>query len=149
MARADAVAAGAVLVLAAVALRQAGQLPFGTIRDPGPGFLPWCTGMTLGLLAVVLLAQALAARPLAPAVGRGRRVRRVAWLVGALGAYVASLEPLGYALSTFLLVLFLLRVVDPHRWMLALGVAAVAAVGSYLVFALWLGVPLPPGLSLR
>ena len=149
MVRTDAVAAGAVLVLAAVALHEAGQLPFGTVRDPGPGFLPWWIGTTLGLLAVLLLGQALAARPPARAAGRGRRVLGVAGLVGALAAYVALLEPLGYPLSTFLLVLFLLRVVDPHRWTQALGVAAVAAVGSYVVFAVWLKVPLPPGLSLR
>jgi hypothetical protein len=39
--------------------------------------------------------------------------------------------------------------VTPQRWTVALGVAALAAVGSFLVFAVWLGVPLPPGPSLR
>jgi hypothetical protein len=35
--------------------------------------------------------------------------------------------------------------VDRHRWPVALGVAALAGFGSYVVFAVWLGVPLPPG----
>ena len=145
MARADAVAAGAVLLLAAVAVREASKLPFGSLRDPGPGFLPWWVAATLGLLAVVLLGQTLAARPPTPAAGHGRRVLRVVGLVGVLAAYVALLEPLGYPFSTFLLVLFLLRVLEPQRWAVALGVAAAAAVGSFLVFAVWLKVPLPPG----
>ena len=78
--------------------------------------------------------------------GGGRRILKVGGLLVALAAYVLLFEPLGYPLCTFLLVLFMLRVVDPHRWALALGMAAIAALGSYLVFfAVWLHVPLPPG----
>ena len=145
MARTDAVAAGTVLVFAAVAVYEASKLPFGTVRNPGPGFLPWWVAATLGFLAVVLLGQALAAGPGASAAGGGRRVLKVGGLLVVLAAYVWLLEPLGYPLCTFLLVLFMLRVVEPHRWMVALGVAALAALGSYVVFAVWLQVPLPPG----
>jgi len=139
----DAVAAVAGLAFAAVALYEASRLPFGTARNPGPGFLPWWASLALGGLALGLLAQALRARPVAgPARGR---VLRVVALLAALAAYVLVLEPLGYPVSTFLLALFMLRVVEPHRWAVALGVAATAAAGSYLVFAVWLQVPLPPG----
>lgn len=145
MGRPDAIAAGAALLFAAFAAYESTKLPFGTIRSPGPGFLPWWAGLTLGLLALVLLGQALTRRP-----GPGRTEERVgvlkAWgLLAILGAYVLLLEPLGYPLCTFLLVLFMLRVVDLHRWAMALGMAAIAAIGSYVVFAIWLKVPLPPG----
>jgi hypothetical protein len=149
MRRADAVAAGGVLALAAVALHEASALPFGTARSPGPGFVPWWTAAALGLLALVLLGQALAARPRSGGAGGGGRAGAVGGLVAALAAYVALLEPAGYPLCTFGLVAFMLRVVTPQRWTVALGVAALAAVGSFLVFAVWLGVPLPPGPSLR
>ena len=145
MARTDAVPAGAVLVFAAVAVYEARKLPFGAVSNPGPGFLPWWTGAALGLLAVVLLAQALAARPGASVRGGGFGILKVVGLLVVLAAYVLLLEPLGYPLCTFLLVLFMLRVVDPQRWVVALGVAALAAVGSYGLFAVWLKVPLPPG----
>jgi hypothetical protein len=36
-------------------------------------------------------------------------------------------------------------VTAPHRWAIALGVALLAAGGSYLLFAVWLSVPLPAG----
>jgi putative tricarboxylic transport membrane protein len=149
MRRADAVAAFTVLAFAAVAVYEAGKLPFGVARNPGPGFVPWWTGATLGLLALLLLGQALAARPAARAAAGDRRVVAVGGLLGALAAYVALLEPVGYPLCTFGLVVFMLRVVAPHRWTVALGVAALAAVGSFLVFAVWLKVPLPPGPLLR
>lgn len=145
MGRPDATAAAAVLAFAAVAVYEAARLPFGTARNPGPGFLPWWGGLALGVLALVLLGQALRARPAAgPAAERGRLLK-VGGLLAVLAAYVLVLEPLGYPVSTFLLVLFMLRVVEPYRWAVALGVAALAALGSYVVFAVWLQVPLPPG----
>jgi putative tricarboxylic transport membrane protein len=149
MRRADAVAAGTVLAFAAIALYEAGRLPFGAARNPGPGFVPWWTAATLGLLALGLLGQALATRPGPSGAGGDRRVVAVGGFVAALAAYVTLLEPVGYPLCTFGLVVFMLRVVTPHRWAVALGVAALAAVGSFLVFAVWLKVPLPPGPSLR
>jgi putative tricarboxylic transport membrane protein len=62
-----------------------------------------------------------------------------------LAAYTFLLDPLGYPLCTFLLVLFMLRVLDPQRWTVALSMAALTAVGTYVVFAIWLSVPLPRG----
>lgn len=138
-------AASTFLVLAAIAAYESTKLPFGTVRNPGPGFLPWWVGLTLGLLALILLGQALLSRrENGPGKERGR-ILKVGGLLAVLGAYVFLLEPLGYPLCTFALVLFMLRVVDPHRWTTALGMAAVAALGSYLIFAIWLQVPLPPG----
>src|SRR5262249_18573041 len=75
----------------------------------------------------------------------GRRITKVLALLAVLALYTFSLEPLGYPLCTFLLVLFMLRVTDPQRWPVALGMAALTAAGSYIVFAVWLSVPLPRG----
>jgi hypothetical protein len=50
---------------------------------------------------------------------------------------------------TFLVVVFMLRVLEPRRWPLALGVAGLASGGSYVLFDLWLKVPLPPGVLAR
>ena len=148
MARRDAIASVFLLALGATAVYEAAKLPFGTLRNPGPGFLPWWESLTLGLLALVLLVQSLTSPPSAHAP-EGRRVLKVWGLLAALGAYIFLLENLGYPFCTFLLVLFLLRVVDPHRWATALGIALIAAGGSYLVFAIWLKVPLPAGLLAR
>jgi putative tricarboxylic transport membrane protein len=70
---------------------------------------------------------------------------KVAALLVVLAAYAFLLDPLGFPFCTFLLVLFMLRVTDPQGWALALGMAAITAIGSYVVFALWLRVPLPRG----
>jgi putative tricarboxylic transport membrane protein len=139
----DVAAATAGLALAAIALYEAGRLPFGTARNPGPGFVPWWTSLALGGLALGLLGQAFRANP-TPGPAREWGLR-VGGLLAAMAGYVLVVEPLGYPVATFLLVLFMLRVVEPYRWAVALGVAGFAAAGSYLVFAVWLKVPLPPG----
>jgi putative tricarboxylic transport membrane protein len=139
----DVVVAGVVLAFAAAAVYEAAKLPLGTARNPGPGFFPWWTSVALILLGVVFFAQGLnfssAARE-----GSGR-IAKVATLMAALAAYALLLELLGYPISTFLLVLFILRATEPQPWAGALGMATITALVSYVLFALWLGVPLPRG----
>lgn len=153
-ARRDAAAGALTLAFAAVAARESARLPFGTVRDPGPGFFPWWASLAVAFLALVLLGQALrrpadagsaASETGERSTGWRGRLLRVGGLLAVLFAYVALLEPLGYPLCAFLLVLFMMRAAEPRRWPVALGAAATIAAGSYVVFAVWLKVPLPPG----
>jgi putative tricarboxylic transport membrane protein len=144
MARGEATVAAAALAFGTAALYEASKLPFGTVHNPGQGFFPWWTSAVTVLLALILLFQALRSRSSAAREGSGR-IAKVAALLVVLGAYTFLLEPLGYMLCTFLLVLFMLRAADPQRWAVALGMAAITAVGTYVVFAMWLSVPLPRG----
>jgi len=141
----DVAVAAMVLGFGATAAYESTKLPFGTAHNPGPGFFPWWTSVVLDLLGLVLLVQALTSHSTITREGRSR-VTKVALLLVVLGAYTFLLDALGYPLCAFLLVLFMLRATYPQRWAVALGMAAITAVGSYLIFAIWLGVPLPRGL---
>lgn len=145
----EALVAAVVLAIVVLAGWQATQLPFGSVRAPGPGFFPLWTSVVIAALAVILLVQALATprgrAGAAPADRARHGLRKVALLVVILVAYCLALESLGYPICTFLLVTFMLRVLEPHRWSVALGMAAGTAVASYVLFAVWLRVPLPPG----
>lgn len=146
MLRRDVVAAAVMLAVAAVAaVESARLLPYGVVRAPGPGFFPWWTSVVLAILSLVLLGQALR-QPIAQRFGEDPgRVVRVTGVLAVLAVYSLVLDVVGYPIATFLVVLFMLRVTEPHRWAVALGVAVLAAGGSYLVFATWLSVPLPAG----
>lgn len=144
MARHDAIVAAVALALGAAATYESSKLPFGTIHGPGPGFFPRWTSALIVFLALVLLLQSLvlASSTLPQIPGR---IAKVVTLLIVLSAYTFLLDPLGYPLCTFLLVLFMLLVLDPQRWTVALGMAALTAVGTYVIFAVWLSVPLPRG----
>ena len=132
------------LGLGAATLYESSKLPFGTVHSPGQGFFPWWTSAAIVLLALVLLFQAFTSHSSIAQQGRGR-IAKVSLLLLVLFAYTFVLELLGYLLCTFFLVLFMLRAIDLQRWPVALGMAAVTAAGSYVVFATWLSVPLPRG----
>ena len=144
MVRRDTTVAVLALAFGAAAVYEAARLPFGTVHSPGPGFFPWWTSVLIAALASIFLAQTLTAHVKSEAEAGGR-IAKVLALLAVLAFYTFFLETLGYPLCTFLLVLFMLRVTDPQRWPVALGMAATTAVVSYVVFAVWLSVPLPRG----
>jgi putative tricarboxylic transport membrane protein len=144
MVRRDAIVGVVALALGAGAAHESSKLPLGIVQSPGPGFFPWWIGALTVLLALFLLGQALRS-PFDAAAEPPGRTGKVLELLIVLAAYVFLLEQVGYPFCTFLLVLFMLRAIDPQRWPLALGVAALTSAGSYIVFAVWLGVPLPRG----
>jgi putative tricarboxylic transport membrane protein len=142
--RRDVVVAAVALAFGAIAVYESAKLPFGTVRNPDPGFFPWWTSVLIVLLALVLLTQTLRSRPNSAPKGSGR-IAKVAALLVVLSAYTFLLDLLGYLLCTFVLVLFMLRATDRRRWPIALSMAAITSIGSYLLFAIWLNVPLPRG----
>jgi hypothetical protein len=146
MLRRDAVAAAVMLAVAAVAAVESVRLlPYGAVRAPGAGFFPWWTSVALAVLSLALLGQAWR-QPGGRRFGAGTgRLGKVAGVLVVLAAYALVVDALGYPLATFLVVLFMLRVTEPQPWPVALGVATLVAGGSYLVFAVWLSVPLPAG----
>ena len=144
MLKRDAAVTAVALGFGAAAAYESAKLPFGTVHSPGPGFFPWWTSVIIAALGLILFAQTLTTSA-KKEYESGGRIAKVLALLAVLALYTFFLDPLGYPLCTFLLVLFMLRATDPQRWTVALGVAAVTAVVSYVVFAVWLSVPLPRG----
>ena len=65
-----------------------------------------------------------------------------------LGAMVLAtlfFNRLGYPLTSFLLMLSLLRTLGIKRWGLNILISVVTAVGSYFLFVRWLDIPMPKG----
>ena len=141
------------------------QLPLGVPRMPGSGFFPLVLGLALMALAAVHCVQLYRARPkaaapqtpaaprtpaapqtpAAPAApGGDGATRRVVLFVAGVIAAVALLQPLGYVLSSFLLMLVLLLILGLRLWYSA-SIALLSAAACYVVFVRWLKIPLPSG----
>src|SRR3989442_618339 len=65
------------------------------------------------------------------------RLKVVGTLIGLL-VYALVLEPLGFLLATFALLLFFFTVLQRQRWPVALGGSLATALLTYLVFKVWL-----------
>jgi len=120
----------------------------GTITDPGPGFFPRILG--IGMIVTMLVI---------PGVELWNRVRRSAeakaiplipgrnallFTAGLLG-YMLALPIAGYPVSTFLALMYLVRLMGERRWVVTLALAVLLTTSFYLVFRK-LEVPLPMGM---
>ncbi len=121
----------------------------GALSKPGPGFLPLLCAAVMAILAMVVFFQSIWKEK--------RRERRsgeplftprwpkIAIALGALLAYFLLLEPIGYLAVTFLFILGALKIIEPGSWRSALAEAMAATLFSYVLFEVWLKVPLPKG----
>jgi putative tricarboxylic transport membrane protein len=142
----DRLLALAVLVGSGVYLANAWPLPLGTAARPGAGFYPLAVGMFGAFVALAWLVGALRRVPVAAAAaGLPREAhRRVGAAVGLLVGFCLFLPWTGYPPVAFLFTGLLLRGLGAG-WTSALVIALVSAAGSYYLFGVLLGVPLPTG----
>jgi putative tricarboxylic transport membrane protein len=145
--RSDIAVAAILLALAGYIFLAASALPFGTARVPQTAFFPKTLAVLLAILSLVVLAQALVGRKPArssdkiAAAGWFRIGASLATLIG----FALVLQPLGFLLSTFLLMVCLLRAIEAQSWGKVIAVALATSLLTYGLFAWLLGVPLPAG----
>ncbi len=121
---------------------------FGTWHAPGPGLLPVVFGAVLGVLSSVLLIVSLVRRDALEQKsfwemkGSWRTVLAVA--LSLLG-YMVFFKPLGFIITTFLFLFFLLRFIGNKGWLLSIALALLISIFCYGFFSHLLGTPLPKG----
>jgi putative tricarboxylic transport membrane protein len=137
------------LLFALYIIKESLALNIGGIHQPGPGFFPLFGGTILAVFSTVLLFRVLVTLRAKGSMPRGQREKRRWTVVYAyIGFIVYSLifEWLGFILSTFLLVIFLLRILEPRKWWSMLLTAAIVASSAYTVFNVFLKSELPMGI---
>ena len=134
------------LLTAALSLR----MPIGTFRMAGTGMFPLFLGIFLMILSGVFLLKLFFQ-------GKEKQIREEAsvessespvQLILFLGTMVLAtlfFSRLGYPLTSFLLVLGLLRTLGVKRWGPNILISLVTAAGSYFLFVKWLDIPMPKG----
>jgi len=125
------------------------KLSLGEFHNPGPGFLSFYSGLILGVLALVIHLQSRKARTTPkrdkPIWANRQKGFKMVLTVLALLAYAVIMNYLGFLVSTFIFLAFLLRVIEPQRWPVALFGSLVASLAFYFLFELGLQSQLPKG----
>jgi len=139
----DRVAGVALMLIGLVTIWESRVFPLGSLRRPGPAYMPVVVAALLVLFGVAVFLMG----------GRARRLAEVGWaewrhavaILGACAFAAWGLERLGYRLTMAVVAAFLLLVVERKGWALGLALTVALAWGSFFVFDTLLRVPLPRG----
>ena len=141
-------AAGVVLAVGVALLAGSLTFPFLSAGTPGPGFLPLLIAIGiiasgLALLAGALRGMRVGARPTWPSLAGW-------WHVGlmlvAMAIAFLFLEDLGFLVATTLFMAAMIYALGERSWRMLVTIPPLSAIALYMVFAVWLRVPLPKGL---
>jgi putative tricarboxylic transport membrane protein len=136
------------LLLAAFLGYHAFALRYYTPLGPGPGFFPlWLCGL-LGLLALVVIAQAVFARPEAlpdDFFASKAGYRRIATVLVGLLAVALLMPTLGFRLTMFAFYIALLTLLGRRHPLETLALSLVGSFGVFYLFTEFLSQPLPVG----
>ncbi len=126
------------------------RLSLGTFHNPGPGFLSFFAGLIVSGFAQVVHLQARRAsageKKAGPLWANKTRGWRMALTFLGLLAYAVVMNYIGFLPSTFLFLVFLLKVIEPQRWAVAVLGSLAASAAFYCVFEWGLQSQLPKGL---
>ena len=127
------------------------RMPLGTFRTSGTGMFPLFLGILLMFLSCLFLlklyykSKRTTVREDSVAGVHGSSIQLTLFF-GVMVLTTAFFKQLGYPLSSFLLMVALLRILGVKRWRLNLPLSFITAVVCYFLFVQWLQIPLPKGL---
>jgi len=127
------------------------ELQLGTLRNPGPGLMPFLLGILLSLCSVPILISCLLtirnkAKQGDEGIWSGVEFKRLIFVVFSLVCYAMILEKVGFVIATFFLLIILFKVIGSRKWLFALMTSAIVVLLSYLLFVVFLKVEMPSGL---
>ena len=124
---------------------QAFGLPLQTALGPGAGFVPILVGLLIIGSAAWALVSGAAGVPPGARFKLGEEAWRVVVLLALLFGYVVLLVPVGHLVAAALLGGASLWILGRRPWWAAAGLGIALSVGSWVLFDLVLGLPLPAG----
>jgi putative tricarboxylic transport membrane protein len=122
------------------------RLGLGSVTDPGAGFIFFWSGVFLVILSLIVLADSVRSSEQSVRDTGEMNWIKITLVLLSLVLYAFFLEKLGFVLTTFFLLSFLLSCIEDTNWIRSLGVASAAALACYAIFELWLKIRLPKGL---
>jgi putative tricarboxylic transport membrane protein len=144
----DLVGAGVFFAIGVIGLLYSYHITRGTISNPGAGFLPFYLSLILVLLSLLLFFKSFKFQR----GGNNERIkiatrwkRLISAFVGLL-LYACVIQRVGFVISSFLILILLLRFVEERSWRLTLLLSLVFPCVFYFFSVTYLQIPLPKGI---
>jgi putative tricarboxylic transport membrane protein len=128
------------------------RLGLGSFHQPGPGFIFFMASIILAILSAIDLCNTFFGQSKREKEGEenpvwsGLRWQKVLLVLIGMVIYIYLFKFLGFLASTFLLMIFLFKAVEPTRWWISILSSLITIFISYGIFSLWLNVPFPIGI---
>lgn len=128
------------------------QFDLGSFRAPGPGFVAILSGLFVSVIGMsMIIARAASKRGPSDTSKHEHPFRigswrRLVYTMALLLAYILLFEPVGFVITTFLLMFGLFFDFEKRNYAWSLFFSVATAVISYLAFEVWLRCQLPRGL---
>lgn len=118
----------------------ANELSFGTLSSPKAGFLPIISGVCAVILAAVLVVNN---RWAAKEKEENVYWRKFILIIAGLIFFMVCFAVAGFITSSFLIMLYLLKVMEMQGWVFPTFISAVVTFTFYGLFSGLLGISLP------
>jgi putative tricarboxylic transport membrane protein len=123
------------------------QFNIGSLSTPGTGFMPFLTGLIICGLSVATFIRAIFDKAThTEKIWAEVKFKKLILSTIVLIAYALLLEPLGFIIDTFFLILFLTRYMGSQTWKRSILCGVSSSILSYLLFETWLKAQLPRGM---
>lgn len=123
----------------------------GTLKNPGPAFLPRIIGYIMMFFSLLLLILSLYKRKKSDKlvkIWEGLNKRNIfsgVMVVGGVTVYLFSINYVGFIVASSVLVFFLAWVMGGNRWGINILLGIISAGFSYWLFWIIMRVPIPLG----
>jgi putative tricarboxylic transport membrane protein len=122
-------------------------LSLGDLNELGSGFFLFSGAILMGVLCIYQLVRGWRSPGKSgPGFSPYQDMKRLAWTLLISFFYVLFFNPFGFILTSAAFMLLLLALVGKESWLLAAVVAGVVVVSGYVIFDVFLRIPLPVGL---
>ncbi len=121
----------------------------GTLSHPGAGFLPFWLGLLLMVASLPVVARAVGGLRRREAAGpspwAGVNLAKVGSTLACVLFFALMSDGLGYPLTSFLVLMAMLRIAGVRSKLVTVGTAALGAAVTWALFAWFLKADLPAG----
>ena len=122
------------------------DMGMGSITDPGSGYVLVYAGLLMIVFSAIMLYSAVKdGGPTFVSLWRDVLWTKPLIVIVLLIAFTLAFETLGFLISTIILLIVLLRVIDPVPWVRAISIAVLVPLTCWYVLVKLLLIQLPAG----
>ena len=124
------------------------SLQLGSLNNPKAGFLIFWTGIILSILSSILFFKSHSTEDSTVVhLWKGLQWQKGVKVIVYLTVYVTVFQWLGFIISTFILLLFLFKSLEPQKWSTAISFSIGVTIFCHVVFGYFFEVRFPLGIT--